>query len=84
MLNAPCGGSGTGAHWVRADDGIISRATEALSDIPVPSDNFPLLEDRFWDKGLDPSGGGGGRPEWRRCRGQAVAAADQSDGAAPT
>jgi hypothetical protein len=58
----PCGGSGTGTHRVRADDGVVLRTTEALSDIPAPSDNFTVLEDRLRDKGLDLSSGSG-RPE---------------------
>jgi hypothetical protein len=86
----PCGGSGTGTHRVRADDGVVLRTAEALSDIPAPSDNFTVLEDRLRDKGLDLSGGSG-RPEraaerWRmrQTRAAAVAIADPSDGAAPT
>jgi hypothetical protein len=82
MRNALCGGSGTDARRVRADNGIVSCAAEALSDILAPSDNITVLEDRFRDKGLDPSDGDG-RSEWRWCRGQAVAAADPSGGAAP-
>jgi hypothetical protein len=65
MRNVPCGGSGTGARRVRADDGVVSRAAEVLSDILVPSDNFTMLEDRFRDKGLDPSGGGVEAKRWQ-------------------
>jgi hypothetical protein len=88
MRNASCGGSGTGAHRVCADDGAISSAAEALSDIPAPSDNFTMPENRFWDKGLD-SSGGGSRAErvaerQRRRQTRAVVAADPSDDAAPT
>ncbi|KAM0913053.1 hypothetical protein ACQ4PT_012415 [Festuca glaucescens] len=34
-------------------DGVVSRASEALSDIPSPSDNFTTLEANFGSKGLD-------------------------------
>ncbi|OQU79221.1 hypothetical protein SORBI_3008G114700 [Sorghum bicolor] len=34
-------------------DGVVSRASEALADIPSPSDNFTTLEARFGSKGLD-------------------------------
>ncbi|XP_047046294.1 peroxidase 3-like [Lolium rigidum] len=34
-------------------DGVVSRASEALSDIPSPSDNFTALEASFASKGLD-------------------------------
>jgi hypothetical protein len=34
-------------------DGVVSRASEALANIPSPSDNFTALEARFAAKGLD-------------------------------
>ncbi|CAM0949898.1 unnamed protein product [Alopecurus aequalis] len=34
-------------------DGLVSLASEALSDIPSPSDNFTALEANFASKGLD-------------------------------
>jgi peroxidase len=34
-------------------DGVVSRAKEALADIPSPSDNFTALEASFGSKGLD-------------------------------
>ena len=34
-------------------DGVVSRASEALSEIPSPSDNFTALEANFGGKGLD-------------------------------
>jgi peroxidase len=34
-------------------DGVVSLASEALSDIPSPSDNFTALEANFASKGLD-------------------------------
>ena len=34
-------------------DGVVSRASEALANIPSPSDNFTTLEANFGGKGLD-------------------------------
>ncbi|KAI4992191.1 hypothetical protein ZWY2020_046683 [Hordeum vulgare] len=34
-------------------DGVVSSASEVLSDIPSPSDNFTVLEAKFASKGLD-------------------------------
>ncbi|PUZ67298.1 hypothetical protein GQ55_3G423700 [Panicum hallii var. hallii] len=34
-------------------DGVVSRASEALANVPSPSDNFTALEARFAAKGLD-------------------------------
>ncbi|EMS51884.1 Peroxidase 3 [Triticum urartu] len=34
-------------------DGVVSSASEALSNIPSPSDNFTTLEAKFASKGLD-------------------------------
>ncbi|KAF8776494.1 hypothetical protein HU200_003201 [Digitaria exilis] len=34
-------------------DGLVSRASEALAEIPSPSDNFTTLEANFAAKGLD-------------------------------
>lgn len=34
-------------------DGVVSRASEALSNLPSPSANFTALEANFANKGLD-------------------------------
>ncbi|KAK3136682.1 hypothetical protein QOZ80_5BG0440930 [Eleusine coracana subsp. coracana] len=34
-------------------DGVVSRASEALAELPRPSDNFTALRDSFESKGLD-------------------------------
>jgi peroxidase len=34
-------------------DGVVSLASEALANLPAPSDNFTTLESNFAGKGLD-------------------------------
>ncbi|CAD6267668.1 unnamed protein product [Miscanthus lutarioriparius] len=34
-------------------DGVVSRASEALANLPSPSNNFSTLEANFGSKGLD-------------------------------
>jgi hypothetical protein len=34
-------------------DGVVSRASEALANLPSPSNNFTTLEANFGSKGLD-------------------------------
>jgi peroxidase len=34
-------------------DGVVSRASEALANLPSPSNNFSTLEAIFSSKGLD-------------------------------
>ncbi|CAD6269966.1 unnamed protein product [Miscanthus lutarioriparius] len=56
------GGEPRGLEWFGRDlwdvqlgrrDGVVSRASEALANIPSPSDNFTTLEANFGGKGLD-------------------------------